>query len=78
MYELDYKDGHKAFLEANSIAKNMFAQVNGEVNLKDMKNLYPVHTADYAVQRCISGNPAFAWWIRHVMAKRNCIIGKLK
>ena len=48
------------------------------MNLKDIKSSYPVQMAEYAVHRHISGNPAFAWWIRHVLAKRNCIIGKLK
>ena len=49
-----------------------------KVTLKDVKNSYPVHIAEYAVQHCIAGDPEFAWWIRHVLAKRNCIIGKLK
>ena len=48
------------------------------MTLKDMKNSYPVHMAEYAVQCRIAGNPEFVWWIRHVMAKRNRIIGKLK
>ena len=46
--------------------------------LKDMKNSYPVHMAKYAVQRRIAGDPVFVWWIRHVLAKRNRIIGNLK
>ena len=32
MYELYYKDGHKASMAANEIAENMFAQVDGEGN----------------------------------------------
>ena len=34
--------------------------------------------AKYAVQLRIAGDPAFAWWIQNVLAKRNRIIGKLK
>ena len=30
MYEVEYRDGHKASLSANAIAQNMFAQVNEE------------------------------------------------
>jgi hypothetical protein len=48
------------------------------VALKDMKNSYPVQLAEYATQRRIAGEPAFAWWLHHAMNKRNRIIGKLK
>ena len=51
---------------------------NMRMTLKDMKNSYPVQMAEYAVQRHIAGDPEFAWWIRHVLAKRNRIIGNLK
>ena len=58
------------------------------VTLKDMKNSYPVQMDEYAVHRhnpvqmenyaayCrIAGDPAFVWWTRNVLAKRNHIIG---
>ena len=48
------------------------------VNLKDMKNSYPVQMDEYTVQRRIAGDPAFAWWIRNVLVKRNRIIGNMK
>ena len=32
MYEVEYKYGHKASLQANAISENMFAQVGGERN----------------------------------------------
>ena len=32
IYEVEYKDGHKASLAENSIADNMFDKVNVEVN----------------------------------------------
>ena len=32
IYAVDYKDRHKALLEANAIAENMFAQFDGEGN----------------------------------------------
>ena len=34
--------------------------------------------SDYLVQRRISGDPVFVWWICHVLLKRNRIIGKLR
>ena len=48
------------------------------VTLKDMKNSYPVQMVEYVVQRRIAGDPAFAWWIRDFLVKRNRIIGKLR
>jgi hypothetical protein len=48
------------------------------IALKDMKNSNPVQLAEYATQRRIAGEPAFAWWIHHVLNKRNRIISKLK
>ncbi len=134
MYEVEYKDGHKASLAANAIAESMFAQVDDEGNrhvlfqeiidhrtdgkevkeqdafltarngtkrrrettvgweiliewkdgstswiaMKDVKNSYPVQLAEYATQRRIAGEPAFAWWTKHVLQKKNRIISKLK
>ena len=46
--------------------------------LKDMNNSYNVLMEEYALQLHIAGNPAFSWWIRHVLVKRNHIIGNLK
>ena len=48
------------------------------MTLKDMKNSYTVQMAKYVVQHRIAGYPEFAWWIKHVLAKNNHIIGKLK
>ena len=42
IYEIEYKDRHKASLASNAIAENMFAQIDGEVNwhvlLQDIVN----------------------------------------
>jgi hypothetical protein len=48
------------------------------VALKDMKNSCPVQMAECSMQRRIAGEPAFAWWVKHVSSKRDRIIGKLK
>lgn len=48
------------------------------VALKDMKNGFPVQTANYAVKRNISKEPAFAWWVPYVLKKANRIISKLR
>ena len=48
------------------------------VTLKDMKEAYPVQSAEYAVQARIDEEPAFAWWAPHTLKKRNRIIAKVK
>ena len=44
--------------------------------LKDVKDSYPVQMAEFAVQNRISEEPAFAWWVKHVLKKRDRIISK--
>ena len=48
------------------------------VALKDMKESYPLETAEYAVQARIDDLPAFAWWVPHMLKKREAIIAKVK
>ena len=48
------------------------------VPLKDLKEAYMVQTADYAVQNKIQTEPAFAWWVPHVLRKRDIILCKVK
>ena len=134
IYEVEYMDGHRASLSANTIAENMFAQVDDEghrfvlldsiidhrVNgkqlskedafivsknggkrrkettkgweillqwkdgsttweqLKDVKESYPVQLSEYALQKKLIQEPAFAWWVPYVLKKRKIIIAKVK
>ena len=39
------------------------------VELKDLKESYPVQLAEYAVQNGIQDEPAFAWWVPYVERK---------
>ena len=48
------------------------------VSLKDLKESNPVQVAEYAVANKILEEPAFAWWGRHVLRKRDRIIRKVK
>lgn len=48
------------------------------ITLKDMKESFPIEVADYARSRGIADEPAFAWWVPHVEAKRKHFIGKVK
>ena len=44
--------------------------------LKDVKDSYPVQMAEFAVENRLSEEPAFAWWVKHVLKKRDRIISK--
>jgi hypothetical protein len=43
-----------------------------------MKECYPIQVSEYAVQTKISNEPAYAWWVSHVLKKRQQIIAKVK
>ena len=48
------------------------------VPLKDLKDSNPVPLAEYAVANKISEEPAFAWWVRLTLKRRDRIIKKVK
>ena len=48
------------------------------LDLKDVKESYPVEVAEYAKANKISEEPAFAWWVNDVLRRRNRIISKVK
>jgi len=47
------------------------------VPLREMKNSYPVETADYAVEHELIAEPAFAWWVPYERQKQSAIVSKL-
>ena len=48
------------------------------VKLKDMKDSYPVEVMNFANQKKIHNEPAFAWWIPYTNRKVKAIIQKVK
>jgi hypothetical protein len=48
------------------------------IDLKDLKESYPVEVAEYAKANKIAAEPAFAWWINDVLRRSNRIIAKVK
>jgi hypothetical protein len=46
--------------------------------LKDLKKCNPVEVAEYAIANRIVDEPAFTWWVPHVIRRRNHIISKVK
>jgi hypothetical protein len=43
-------------------------------NLADLKESHPIETAEYAVTKGIDHEPAFNWWVPHVLKKHDRII----
>ena len=48
------------------------------IDLKDLKNSYPVELAEYAINNNIQDEPAFAWWVPYTTNKRARILSKIK
>jgi hypothetical protein len=46
--------------------------------MKDVKESNPIELAEYAVANQIADEPAFAWWVRYTLRKRDRIIKKVK
>jgi hypothetical protein len=47
-------------------------------NLADLKESHPIDTAEYAKILGIDNEPAFNWWVPHVLRKRNHIISLVR
>ena len=48
------------------------------VPLSDMKEANPIETAEYAVKANIDKEPTFAWWVQHVLKKRERFIKQVQ
>ena len=48
------------------------------VPMRDMKISYPVELAEYAIANNIDEEPAFKWWVKDTLRKRDRIISKVK
>jgi hypothetical protein len=46
--------------------------------LANLKSSHPIQTAEYAVQRKIDSEPAFRWWVPHVLNERKKVISAVK
>ena len=55
----------------------MERQSTNWVSLKDLKEAYPVQTAEYAVTAKIAMEPVFAWRVLYMLKKKNQIISKV-
>eukprot|EP00979_Chaetoceros_neogracilis_P016060 scaffold6898_cov247-Chaetoceros_neogracile.AAC.1 len=48
------------------------------VPLKDLKASNPLELAEYAVANEIDDEPAFKWWVKETLKRRDRIIGKVQ
>ena len=48
------------------------------VPLNVLKEAHPVEVADFARAKGIDSEPAFAWWVPHVVRKREVILAAVK
>ena len=48
------------------------------IPLKYLKESNPVQVSEYAVTNKIAEEPDFAWWVRHVLRRRDSILEKVK
>ncbi len=46
--------------------------------LADLKESHPIETAEYAVTKGLDHEPAFNWWVPHVLKKRDQIISLVR
>jgi hypothetical protein len=46
--------------------------------LANLKSSHPVQTVEYAVQRKIDSEPAFRWWVPHVLNEQKKVISAVK
>ena len=48
------------------------------IPLKDLKESYPIETAEFAVAMDLIESPAFKWWVPYTLKKRDQIIAKVQ
>ena len=46
--------------------------------LKDVKDSYPIQLAEYAYEKKLMKEPAFRWWVNHVLKKKERLVSKVK
>ena len=46
--------------------------------LTELKESHPVQTAEFAIAQGIDNEPAFNWWVKHVLKKRDRIIASVR
>ena len=48
------------------------------VPLKDVKESYPIEATEFAISAALQEQPAYKWWVNHVIRKRDQIVAKVQ
>lgn len=48
------------------------------IDLKDLKQSFPIEVAEYAIANHIDDEPAFKWWVRDALRQRDRMIAKVE
>ena len=75
------KSGQQRMRQSTIGWKLLIQWTNGSqewIPLKLLKETYPVEVAEFAIATGIDREPAFAYWIKHTIKKRNSIISAVK
>lgn len=48
------------------------------IALKDLKESFPIELAEYSINNKISDEPAFAWWVKHTLRRRDRVVKRIK
>ena len=76
-----YRNGRKSLRRTTKGWKLQCQWKDGTTSwipLKDMKEGYPLQTAEYAQQNQLLQEPAFSWWVPHTLKTRNRILSAAK
>ena len=74
-------NGKKSRIKTTKGWKFLVKWIDGQkswVQLKDIKYSYPIEVADYVVKYNLVEEPAFKWWLPHVMKKKVQIVSAIK
>ena len=75
-----YKDGRRRLRKTTAGYKFLVEWADGSesyVPLKDMKESFPLETAEFAKARNIDKDPAFQWWVNASLRQRDVILSKV-
>ena len=76
------RNSGRSFKRCNTIGWQLCCQwKDGSTSwekLSDLKESHPIETAEFAVTAGIDHEPAFNWWVPHVLKKRDRIISMVK
>ena len=88
MYHFEFAGGEVTKLTANVIAESTFAGwkiccqwKDGSISWEKLSKLtesHPVQTAEFADAQWFDHEPAFNWWVKHVLKNRDMIIAIIR